>query len=472
MLVDLFVNYDCSLQAANLYERSIKCLRRLMALEYSGPAAAPYPPAVTQASAALRSRPWPGPLAGLYVALSRQQKPRGSRAPGRRRCAGGGQCTAPGGSMRTLSPAYAGCLLPCHWHPARVWAVLGWSGTRQRPAPLPAPTPQKLKATAFKAVLAAIKSLDTWAGPIKSAAAAVALQPDAAAAAEGGGPGPDGEPAPPRDKEVGSRGRCWTWQQGPPARCAGGRRQHTPASNAHMGSACRQGFSLALQHTWAPCCGSCGTLCMAGKAVGALCSQRWLPPHLPPWCPCLPLLTQELRRILADKELKDALLSGIEAFNANAVKGEACWTSMKGRHRPRRIAGLHPGWAAVSCCCSSSWMSRVTAMGSEENESSSARAWPPPPAAHTHIHTTSPPPPPPPAPPLYPTPGLRAMVQSGTIPDATPAAAARFLRDHAARLDKAQIGELFGHHEEHSIQVWRTRCCPPALLWACSLVGH
>lgn len=65
---------------------------------------------------------------------------------------------------------------------------------------------QKLKATAFKAVLAAIKSLDTWAGPIKSAAAAVALQPDAAAA-EGGGGGvvQEGEPTPPRDREVGQQ---------------------------------------------------------------------------------------------------------------------------------------------------------------------------------------------------------------------------------------------------------------------------
>lgn len=57
VLVDLFVNYDCSLQAANLFERSIKCLRRLMALEYSGPAAAPYLPAVTQASAAACRQP-------------------------------------------------------------------------------------------------------------------------------------------------------------------------------------------------------------------------------------------------------------------------------------------------------------------------------------------------------------------------------------------------------------------------------
>lgn len=42
------------------------------------------------------------------------------------------------------------------------------------------------------------------------------------------------------------------------------------------------------------------------------------------WCLWRPLRTvQELQRILADKELKDALLSGIEAFNDSAVKGGA-----------------------------------------------------------------------------------------------------------------------------------------------------
>ena len=46
VLVDLFVNYDCSLQAANLYERSIKAIRKLMALPEG--AAAPFPPAAMQ----------------------------------------------------------------------------------------------------------------------------------------------------------------------------------------------------------------------------------------------------------------------------------------------------------------------------------------------------------------------------------------------------------------------------------------
>jgi hypothetical protein len=49
--------------------------------------------------------------------------------------------------------------------------------------------------------------------------------------------------------------------------------------------------------------------------------------------------------------------------------------------------------------------------------------------------------------------GLRQLATSGVLPDGSPAAAARFLRDQAARLDKAQVGELLGHHEEHSIQV-------------------
>ncbi|KAL4853786.1 Brefeldin A-inhibited guanine nucleotide-exchange protein 3 [Chlorella vulgaris] len=145
----------------------------------------------------------------------------------------------------------------------------------------------KLKATALKALLAAIQSLDTWAGPIKSAAAAVALTPEAAAAA-------------------------------------------VTASNSG---------ELSGDRT-------------EGGAASPLPRDR-----------------EELQRILADKELKDALLSGIQAFNQNAVKG------------------------------------------------------------------------------------LRQLVQSGVIADGSPAAAARFLREHAARLDKGQVGELMGRHEDHSVQV-------------------
>ena len=37
VLVDLFVNYDCSLQAANLYERTVKAIKRLMQLAEPNP---------------------------------------------------------------------------------------------------------------------------------------------------------------------------------------------------------------------------------------------------------------------------------------------------------------------------------------------------------------------------------------------------------------------------------------------------
>jgi phosphoglycerate-specific signal transduction histidine kinase len=46
--VDLFVNYDCSLQAANLYERTVKAVRRLMQLAEPNPL---FSAAVTQVRA-------------------------------------------------------------------------------------------------------------------------------------------------------------------------------------------------------------------------------------------------------------------------------------------------------------------------------------------------------------------------------------------------------------------------------------
>lgn len=54
---------------------------------------------------------------------------------------------------------------------------------------------------------------------------------------------------------------------------------------------------------------------------------------------------------------------------------------------------------------------------------------------------------------IYGSAGLHALVRSGVIPDSSPAAAAAFLCEHAARLDKGQVGELFGHHGDHSIAV-------------------
>lgn len=52
---------------------------------------------------------------------------------------------------------------------------------------------------------------------------------------------------------------------------------------------------------------------------------------------CFVLVVQELQRILADKELKDALLSGIQAFNQNAVKG-ASYADCAGLHRAMLLA--------------------------------------------------------------------------------------------------------------------------------------
>lgn len=143
---------------------------------------------------------------------------------------------------------------------------------------------QKLKATGLKAAMAAIQSLDTWAGPIKSAAAAVALTPDAGAsgaggASVGGGSGQGGEVEAPRDREArgGAWEDWWGWLRG--SRRAGG---------------CLGSLPLAEQRTD--------------------CTSSWL-------CRSRPFPLQELQRILADKELKDALLAGTERFNQNAVKG-------------------------------------------------------------------------------------------------------------------------------------------------------
>lgn len=139
---------------------------------------------------------------------------------------------------------------------------------------------------------------------------------------------------------------------------------------------------------------------------------------------------QELQRILADKELKDALLAGTELFNQHAVKGGCC------------------GSAAGSCGFAHDWAQRADTrtgtatfgcfMGSRQ-------------AARWHITLPAAPPMPPPHIPIRT--GLRLLVQSGVIADGSPAAAAAFLRQHAGRLDKGQVGELLGHHDDHSIAV-------------------
>ena len=169
--------------------------------------------------------------------------------------------------------------------------------------PVPA-APQKLKATALKALLAAIQSLDTWAGPIKSAAAAVALAPDASTALQAGagagagvgdGDGTPGTSPQPRDKEVHVCVCAW----GP--------------SVANAGAA-----GLLFKRTaW-----------LSARLTALPAPHLCCPLYRPLYC------MQELQRILADKELKDALLSGIQLFNQNPVKGE--W-----------VEGLQAGWVGA-----------------------------------------------------------------------------------------------------------------------------
>lgn len=61
VLVDVFVNYDCSLQASNLFERTIKALTRVAAwAEGAAPVTAPAPAVAKMKSTALKAsaRPW------------------------------------------------------------------------------------------------------------------------------------------------------------------------------------------------------------------------------------------------------------------------------------------------------------------------------------------------------------------------------------------------------------------------------
>jgi hypothetical protein len=155
VLVDLFVNYDCSLQAANLYERTIKAVRKLTALQEPNPQ---FSPAVTQAS----------------------------RQPTTCKHAGMQPCRL----LLIVTVTISVCLSPGAPLSGRAHMHVHRASTPWRHSPLTVPffflflfSLQKLKATALKALLAAIQSLDTWAGPIKSAAAAVALTPEDAASA-------------------------------------------------------------------------------------------------------------------------------------------------------------------------------------------------------------------------------------------------------------------------------------------------
>lgn len=95
---------------------------------------------------------------------------------------------------------------------------------------------------------------------------------------------------------------------------------------------------------------------------------------------------QELERIQADREMKATLQSGIQAFNRNGVKGEC------------------------SCFCI-----RISQALADIASGAPYRA------------------------------GMRLLVQSGAIPeDGSPQAVARFLREHAAQLDKTQVGGMGG----------------------------
>ncbi len=46
--------------------------------------------------------------------------------------------------------------------------------------------------------------------------------------------------------------------------------------------------------------------------------------------------------------------------------------------------------------------------------------------------------------------GLKALITSGSVRN-DPASIAAFLMEHSALLDKTQLGELFGHHEDREV---------------------
>lgn len=56
--------------------------------------------------------------------------------------------------------------------------------------------------------------------------------------------------------------------------------------------------------------------------------------------------------------------------------------------------------------------------------------------------------------------GVRALVASGSV-EASPEAIASFLRQHNSSLDKEQLGEYLGHHDELEVSF---HCCRPCLV--------
>jgi hypothetical protein len=48
--------------------------------------------------------------------------------------------------------------------------------------------------------------------------------------------------------------------------------------------------------------------------------------------------------------------------------------------------------------------------------------------------------------------GVASLIGSGTV-EGSPQAVASFLRQHIAELDKTQLGEYFGHHDEQAVSL-------------------
>lgn len=50
---------------------------------------------------------------------------------------------------------------------------------------------------------------------------------------------------------------------------------------------------------------------------------------------------------------------------------------------------------------------------------------------------------------------MKALIASGTV-DKSPQAIAAFLHEHNATLDKEQLGEYLGHHDELEVRLFIT----------------
>lgn len=52
---------------------------------------------------------------------------------------------------------------------------------------------------------------------------------------------------------------------------------------------------------------------------------------------------------------------------------------------------------------------------------------------------------------------MASLIASGTVED-DPVAIAKFLREHRSLLDSTQVGEYFGHHEDHAVRPNKLYC--------------